>query len=104
MQEARMRHVKYLVCVLLCASGCLRPLQTDSRITLTTPITANVMAELQPKSSVHPIVEMPVDGREPGPGGAKVALVDVDGLLLNQNATGPYASGENPVDLFREKL
>jgi protease IV len=99
-----MRRVKYLVCVLLCSAGCLRPLQTDSRITLTTPITANVTAELQPKSSVHPIVEMPVEGCEPGPGGTKIALVDVDGLLLNQNVTGPYAAGENPVDLFREKL
>jgi protease-4 len=28
----------------------------------------------------------------------------VDGLLLNTNLTGPYSSGDNPVDLFREKL
>jgi protease-4 len=30
--------------------------------------------------------------------------VDVDGLLLNLNLTGPYSAGENPVDLFQEKL
>jgi protease-4 len=33
-----------------------------------------------------------------------VALVDVDGLLLNQNLTGLYSVGENPVAAFREKL
>jgi protease-4 len=28
----------------------------------------------------------------------------VDGLLLNTNLTGPYSTGDNPLDLFREKL
>jgi protease-4 len=37
----------------------------------------------------------------PGP---KIALIEVDGLLLNQNQTGPYALGDNPVSLFKEKL
>jgi protease-4 len=31
-------------------------------------------------------------------------LVDVDGLLLNQDMTGLFSEGENPVALFREKL
>jgi protease-4 len=30
--------------------------------------------------------------------------VDVDGLLLNFHLSGPYSAGENPVDVFREKL
>lgn len=34
----------------------------------------------------------------------KLALVDVDGMLVNENLTGPLSAGENPVDLFREKL
>jgi protease-4 len=34
----------------------------------------------------------------------RVGLVDVDGLLLNQNLTGLYSVGENPVAGFREKL
>lgn len=34
----------------------------------------------------------------------KIALVDVDGLLLNQDMSGMYSMGENPVSLFREKL
>ena len=33
-----------------------------------------------------------------------VAIVDVDGLLLNNDATGLGSWGENPVSAFREKL
>jgi protease-4 len=34
----------------------------------------------------------------------RLALIDVDGLLLNQNAEDMLGSGENPVAVFREKL
>ncbi|MFO0911180.1 MAG: S49 family peptidase [Isosphaeraceae bacterium] len=34
----------------------------------------------------------------------RIAVIDVDGLLVNQNLTGPYAAGDNPVASFREKL
>ncbi len=34
----------------------------------------------------------------------KVAVIDVDGLLANQNLVGLQSMGENPVALFREKL
>ncbi len=34
----------------------------------------------------------------------KVAIVDVDGILINKNISGLGAMGENPVALFREKL
>jgi protease-4 len=34
----------------------------------------------------------------------KIAVVDVDGLLLNVDMTGLGSRGENPVELFREKL
>lgn len=36
--------------------------------------------------------------------GPTIALIDVDGLLLNTNFTGIGAQGENPVSLFRERL
>lgn len=39
-----------------------------------------------------------------GPSAGRVGLIDVDGLLLNQNLTGVYSAGENPVGAFREKL
>jgi len=36
--------------------------------------------------------------------GARVAIVDVDGLLVQQNISGIGSMGENPVAMFREKL
>jgi protease-4 len=94
--------------LLLGASGCLRPLQTDSRVAFTRPVAIRLNAELEPKNN-NPLTEMTVEadqarGGAGHGGGPKVALVDVDGLLVNQNLTGPYSSGENPVDLFRERL
>ena len=44
------------------------------------------------------------EGRAAPAGGPKVALIDVDGLLVNTRLNGPYSAGENPVALFREKL
>lgn len=37
-------------------------------------------------------------------GGPRVALIDIDGLLVNRNLTGFSSMGENPVALLREKL
>jgi protease-4 len=37
-------------------------------------------------------------------GPARVALLDVDGLIMNTPFVGPLSVGENPVGLFREKL
>ena len=34
----------------------------------------------------------------------KVAIIDVDGVLINKNINGMGSMGENPVALFREKL
>jgi protease-4 len=34
----------------------------------------------------------------------KVAIIDVDGLILNARSSGLFGNGENPLSLFREKL
>jgi protease IV len=34
----------------------------------------------------------------------RIAIVDLDGLIVNQNLTGLNSAGENPVAAFREKL
>jgi protease-4 len=64
---------------------------------------SKVVMESAPVSEGGPVVEMPLGGactgKEP-----KIAVVDVDGLLLNMDMTGLYSLGENPVSLFREKL
>ena len=39
-------------------------------------------------------------GQQPG----KVAILDIDGILINKNISGLGSMGENPVALFREKL
>jgi protease-4 len=84
--------------------GCLRPLRTEDRVRIDGPVQLRATAELEPKNNTGPLVEMPVAGQPCGTGRPKVAVIDVDGLLLNVNLTGPYSTGENPVDLFCEKL
>jgi protease-4 len=37
-------------------------------------------------------------------GPSRIAILDVDGLILNTPFVGPLSVGENPVALFREKL
>jgi protease-4 len=90
--------------LLLSTAGCLRTFRTEDRVHIDGPVVIQATAELQPKNNTGRLVEMPVAGQPACAGGPKVAVVDVDGLLLNLNLTGPYSSGENPVDLFREKL
>ena len=49
---------------------------------------------------VPKVVRSAVRGRLLG----RIAIVDIDGLLVNQNLTGLSSTGENPVAAFREKL
>ena len=89
-----------LVCI-----GCRQPMhvRTDSRITLSGPVAANVTADLQPRQKVQPLEQWVVAGPATSPA-SKIALVAVDGLLVNANLIGPYSAGENPVDLLRQRL
>jgi protease-4 len=50
------------------------------------------------------ILAMPLGNSGCACDGPRIAVLDVDGLLLNQDFTGPLSMGENPVSLFREKL
>jgi protease-4 len=51
-----------------------------------------------------PMVPQIVRAAPGGPQAPRVAVIDLDGLLVNQNLTGLYSQGENPVSAFREKL
>jgi protease IV len=75
--------------------GCRMPLRavTESRVTTVTP----------PMVDAGPLVEMQVVPGDPERA-ERIALIDVDGLLLNTDMTGFYSMGENPVAIFREKL
>jgi protease-4 len=89
-----------LLGMLLAGAGCLRPIKlvTEDRVRIDGPVSAEIL----PTSNFRPVVAMPVDAAACM--GPHVAIIDVDGLLLNTNLTGPYSSGDNPIDLFREKL
>jgi protease-4 len=73
---------------------------------------ANIAGNLNGKVEVQiptspdpgPMVPEIVRAGLAGPHAPRVAIIDVDGLLVNQNLTGLYSQGENPVAAFREKL
>src|SRR5262245_21501891 len=80
------------------------------------PLTGNIATDARVSAGFRRSVDVRLPtATDPGPmvpvvvragvGGApRVAIIDVDGLLLNQNLTGLYSIGENPVSAFREKL
>jgi protease-4 len=88
-----MQRIFSLLLLLSLAAGCERfMVRSQSQVT----------AELAPVSPLAgPVKPVVVEGS-----GCKVriALVDVDGLLLNTPFVGPLSVGENPVAIFREKL
>ena len=102
-----MRYVRGCMVLVLGMAGCQHVfhIATDSIVRTHAPIEtqSKVITESPPVSDAGPVVEMPLgqacDGRGP-----KIAIVDVDGLLLNMDMTGMYSLGENPVSIFREKL
>ncbi len=54
-------------------------------------------------NTASPIQSVVIDGR-PGNASGRIAIVDVDGLIVNRNFSGLNSMGENPVALFREKM
>jgi protease-4 len=92
------------------ALGCAQPLRVNTRAdvnatgNINVDADANVKAQLQPSPKLQPVVAMGLPHKPQNPGAAKIAIVDVDGLLLNNDATGLGSWGENPVSAFRERL
>ncbi len=71
-----------------------------NRLVLKTIADTRVVTDPQPVSVaagyLKPVVVQP--------GASRIAILDVDGLILNAPFVGPLSVGENPVALFREKL
>ncbi len=61
-----------------------------------------VVVHTPPVQNAGPLLEMPVVGSANS--ATKVALIDVDGLLINEERVGIYSLGQNPISVFREKL
>jgi protease IV len=107
-----------LLALLPHCSGCVQPLRVDGRaqVDATGDITGhidghikgdvngNIKTELAPAPRLRPVMASVLPHRRYDPRAATVAVVDVDGLLLNDDATGLGSWGENPVSEFRERL
>jgi protease IV len=95
------RRLLPLLAALPFLGGCVLPIQTQSALRIESPLEV----EFLQNDNERPVVAMPLDGPDGKCAkGPKIAVIDVDGLLLNTNLTGPYSTGDNPIDLFREKL
>ncbi len=64
----------------------------------------DVTAALAPAPQKDPVFAALLPNRPHFPRACLVAVVDVDGILLDSDATGLGSLGENPVAIFRERL
>ena len=100
-----MRKCLLLYGMLVCLAGCripaIPPVTTFSKVGLTG--TTDVIVNMPPDADHGPMVEMPVVPY-PKNGCGKIAVIDVDGLLVYEERTGLFSLGQNPVAVFREKL
>ncbi|HZZ72578.1 MAG TPA: S49 family peptidase [Pirellulales bacterium] len=88
--------------VLLACLGCQQPFHVDS--TTHVDASGDVQTQLAPTPRLWPVEPSILPHRGSDPCACSIAVVDVDGLLLNSDATGLGSWGENPVSLFRERL
>jgi protease-4 len=65
-------------------------------------MTGDVTTHMPPENTASRLRTVTIEG--PAACTARVAVIDVDGLLVDQNQRGYGSLGENPVALFREKL
>jgi len=87
-----------LVIGLLAAiSGCAEPLVNVHAF-------GDITAALAPAPKKSPVFPALLPHRPHFPRACLVAVVDVDGILLDSDATGLGSLGENPVAIFRERL
>ncbi len=88
------RCIHRIVWTLLLCVGCKIPQPIEVRTHVTT--------DPQPLKDTCPIVQMPIGVATACD--AKVAIIDIDGLMVNANQTGLMSAGTNPVEEFRAKL
>jgi len=96
-----------IVVLLMALGGCspIRAVATaDVGARVEGNINANVNAHLPPVQSDHPVMPLALPREADDPHARRIAVVDVDGLLVNDDLTGLGSMGDNPVSLFRERL
>ncbi|MCA9238736.1 MAG: S49 family peptidase [Planctomycetales bacterium] len=89
-----------LVSTLLILTGCAA--HQPVKVCMNMQGDINAAAAMKVDNNVAPVCARGLPG-EPC-GGPRIALIDIDGLLVNRNLTGAASMGENPVALLQEKL
>ena len=112
--DHRRRSLRLLAPILLAASasagGCHHPIpvlahfQGTAQVAAQADVRGEVAVKLPAAADPGPMVASVVQASRSANPAPRVAVIDVDGLLLNQNADGLLGAGENPVAVFREKL
>lgn len=92
-----MRYLQLLIPLAFLMAGCHFPIRTESQIRME----GQLKTDLPPVPDCGPVKPVVVQAGTPH---LTVAVLDIDGLLLNYPYIGPGSYGENPIDLFREKL
>jgi protease-4 len=94
---------------LTAACGCAEPLRLSALAHIKADgningnVNGNIKTELAPTPKLQPVTATMLPHRL-ADGEPLIAIVDVDGLLLNADTTGLGSWGENPVSVFRERL
>lgn len=107
-----MRRILFVLGIATLCAGCKHPIQTvmtgnlftESRVVSENHVVSEneVVLHMPPVQNAGPLLEMHVMGTSHC--SKRVALIDVDGLLINEERVGMFSLGHNPVALFREKL
>ena len=86
--------------------GCRHPVRaiTSNKIFIPRPVSARVTSVLEKTPKTEPIRATVVSAGAGGGDCPRIALIDVDGLLVNAEVTRTLNEAENPVALFREKI
>jgi protease-4 len=95
-----------IVALLAAASGCHHAIPVVGQFQGAAQVDARAEVAVKLPSAIDPgpMVATTVEASPTGDATHRIAVIDVDGLILNQNVEGLYDSGENPVAGFREKL
>lgn len=99
----RRSHARFAPVVALCAAAALTAgcfTQRPAKVCMQGNIEAATTTKID--NNVSPVSPRALPG-EPC-GAPRIALIDIDGLLVDRNLSGLQSMGENPVALFREKL
>ena len=74
----------------------------DMRMTGDMSMSGDMTTSMKTDNTASPLEEVAVAGHDRSAG--KIAVIDVDGMLVDRNLGGFGSMGENPVALFHEKL